>query len=207
MAEATGPDCRKLAMLHTGLVAVDGHYALTDQPDPDPVTWTFSVNLRQAWVLPSALLQSAGRTWAACVVGSGLSPYYRGSLAGAYSGGNLPDDFGACWDSREVTGGIRPLDCHQPHLAELISTGTVPDRTDITAADLHRSCERLAARVMGRNDPTGGVGLAVKVFPETVDEQLRLNPRLDIVCYIAAVERSLDGTIVDLRDRPIPYSG
>ena len=60
---------------------------------------------------------------------------------------------------------------------------------------------------MGRNDPTGGVGLAVKVFPETVDEQLRLNPRLDIVCYIAAVERSLDGTIVDLRDRPIPYSG
>ena len=171
------------------------------------MTWKFSVNLQQAWVLPSVLLQSAGRIWAACVVGSGLTPYYEGSLAGAYSGGNLPDDFGACWDSREVTGGIRPLDCHQPHLAELISTGTVPDRTAITMADVHRSCERLAARVMGRNDPTVGGGLTVKVFPETVDEQVRLNPRLDIVCYIAAAERSLDGTIVDMRDGPIPYSG
>jgi len=203
----SGLDCRSAALGYAGLIPLDDRYSVEGALTVDPVRWRFSIDLRGVWVLPSRVLQAAGRSWAACVAAPGAAESYRGSVAGAYRLGQLPDAFGTCWDRPESSPGIQSVACDEPHQAELISTGTVPVRADTTSADIRRSCEALAGRVMRRADPTADGGITVRLSPETSDAQVRRAPTLDVVCFITPSEHSLAGTVVGLGASPIPYAG
>jgi hypothetical protein len=202
--QANGVNCRNAALQYSGLTQIGSRFVLSDQPPADPVTWMLSIKVRGAWLLPAPLLQTAGRTWAACVALPSSGEPYRGRLAGAFLGGRLPDEFGVCWDRRVVSASIAPVGCGQPHLAELLSVGTA-DTASVAVADVRASCLQLAARVMKRADPTAGGGLTVLVSPD-VSELAPSAPMQDVLCYVAPADQSLTGTLVGLRDRPIPYS-
>lgn len=199
-------DCRGAGLRYAGLVPADGGYALPDHSTTDPVQWNFSLDLPNAWMLPSAPLQAAGKEWAACVIAAGSLALYQGRILGAYNGGRLPDEFGTCWDAREISAAIHAVDCGQPHVAELMAIGSVHDRTTTTPARISNSCNRLAARVLGRTDPTAAGGLAVQVSPEFSDTAPRTTESLTIVCFVVPVQQSLTGTLVGLGDRPLPLS-
>jgi hypothetical protein len=205
-AQSNGVDCRAASLQYAGLRAVENHFELAQQSADDPVVWRMSINLKSGWVLPSSLLQSAGRTWLACVAAPSDGALYTGRLAGAYQGAQLPDAFGTCWNSRGVSAGVKTLDCHAPHLAELVSYGLVPDRSVVTYPQIRSSCEQLTARVLRRNDPTAGGLLAVKTSPDRVIPTG--NDSLSVLCYVTPTgDRELGGTLVALGDKPIPFVG
>jgi hypothetical protein len=205
-AESSGTDCRAVALTYAGLTEIDGRYVPRRHQEPDPVDWKFSINVRTTWVLPSAQLRAAGRTWAACVVEPSGGTSYPGGLGDAYSSGRLPDAYGVCWSAREVAVAMHKVDCAEPHLAELIAIGSVAG-DDVTPTEISGSCQSLAAEVMGRSDPTADGGLAVRIDPDAADSLRWTREAMGVVCYVVPTAHSLTGTLVGLRDRPVPYSG
>ena len=73
--------------------------------------------------------------------------------------------------------------------------------------EISGSCQSLAAEVMGRSDPTADGGLAVRIDPDAADSLRWTREAMGVVCYVAPSAHSLTGTLVGLRDRPVPYSG
>jgi hypothetical protein len=210
-AAASGLDCRSTALQYAGLFPLGERFVLADAMAVDPVSWQLSISLRGNWMLPSVVMQAAGRSWAACVATPGVAGFYRGTVANSYRGGRLPDLFGTCWDRSTPSAGMDSVDCGKSHAAELISVGDVPDRAATTGAAINADCQRLAAEVMGRADPTAGGGLQVKVAPDLPDAPAVSNlpeaePRgLNVVCFVTAGERSLTGSLVGIGENPIPY--
>jgi hypothetical protein len=199
-------DCRDAALRYAGLVPVDDRFVLPGAPANDPATWNLSVPVRASWVLPAPLLQAQHRTWAACVVAPREDVTYLGRFARAYDGGVLPDAFGTCWNKRTVSASFKRVDCVDPHLAELISAGRILDRAQTSSAELQQSCERLAARVVGRSDPTAGARLVLKTSPDRPMESIAA-PSVSVLCYVVTHDRPLDATLVGLGEGPIPYAG
>jgi hypothetical protein len=197
--------CRAATLRYAGLEQVGDRFTLADRPVSDPVTWNLSMHIQNSRLMPSALLRSAGRSWSACVASPPGLTRHHGTVAVAYGGGELPNEFGTCWDSREVTASIRSVGCEDSHVAELMSMGTVHDRSATTPAAIRSSCASVAAQVMGRADPTAGGRLAVRVSPDG-DTTIRRDPSLEIVCYMVAPDHSLTGTLVGLGYRPIPFT-
>lgn len=198
--------CRTAALEYAGLEQMDDRFTLTDQQVSDPVTWNLSIHTETSRLLPSPLLRSAGRAWSACVASApGLNPHH-GTLAAAYRGGELPNEFGTCWDSRDVTTAMRSVGCGDAHVAELVSMGTVHDRSATTPEAIRNSCSGLAARVIGRTDPTAGGRLVVQVSPDPGDTIRYTFPSLEIVCYVMPDDHSLSGSLVGLRDQPLPFT-
>ena len=210
-AESSGLDCRSTALQYAGLFPLGDRFVLPDEMAVDPVSWQLSVSMHGSWMLPSVVLQAADRSWAACVATPGQAGFYRGSVANSYRGGRLPDQFGTCWDRSTPSAGMHAVNCGKPHAAELISVGDVPDRASTTSAAIKDACQRLAAQVMRRDDPTAGGGLQVKVAPDLPDEDLqRISPQednrgLNVVCFVTAGERLLTGSLVGIGENPIPY--
>jgi len=210
-AAASGLDCRSTALQYAGLFPLGERFVLADRMAVDPVSWQLSISLRGNWMLPSVVMQAAGRSWAACVATPGVSGFYRGRVANSYRGGRLPDLYGTCWDRSTPSAGMDAVDCGESHAAELISVGDVPDRAATTSAAINADCLRLAADVMGRADPTAGGGLQVKVAPDLPDAPAApsspvAEPRgLNVVCFVTAGERSLTGSLVGIGENPIPY--
>jgi hypothetical protein len=206
-AKASGVDCYRSSLEYSGLFGRDGRYVLAGRSPDGPVSWNLTINVRSAWVVPAALLRTAGQSWAACVAAPLSGATFRGRLDGAFSGGALPDEFGFCWEQR-TPGGKGSVSCGGPHLAELVSLGTIPDASGIAPADIEGSCRRLAALVIGRSDPTAGGLLAVgtSVSAPHVAPVPPLPQPLNVVCYFESLVGPLSGTVVGLHDRPIPYS-
>jgi hypothetical protein len=125
-------------------------------------------------------------------------------LAEAFDGGKLPDGFGFCW-AQSMPSAKGAVACGGRHLAELVSLGTIPDGAAIAPADIDDSCKRLAAQVIGRSDPTAAGELAVgtSVSPEAARAA---GQPLHVICYFEPLKRALFGSLIGLRDRPIPYS-
>jgi len=205
-AAASGVDCGRSSLEYSGLVLDDGRFVVSDSAPDDPVSWNLSINMRTAWVLPAPLPQSAGRTWVACVVTPATGGTYRGRLAGAFDNGALPDEFGVCWEKDAPSTGS--VSCASRHLGELMATATIPDGGTVAVADVMTSCRRLVAKVIGRIDPTAGGRLTVEMLlTPDVAQFLAMPQPLSVVCSIAPVAQALYGTVVGLRDRPIPYAG
>jgi len=207
LATAVGAEkqCRAAAWDYTGL-----DVAAARLPDPrvaaDPVSWSPSANLRYRWVQPEALQRAAGRTWLACVVTPSRPVLYSGSVAASFSGGRLPTPFGMCWAGDDVRAAMGIVDCSQPHRSELLSVGRVQDPTEWTAKQVREACRRVATTFIGRSDPTVGGALEIVVTPPDLDRRLLWNAPLDLTCYVTGSGgRQLDGTLVSLRDRSIPF--
>jgi hypothetical protein len=207
---AVGKDCKSTALEYAGLIPHDKRFELSGDLTADPVNWNVSIDVLTSWVLPSPFLQSAGKKWAACVLAPARSNPYQGRVSAAYGGGQLPDEFASCWNSREVGPAAGPVPCDQPHLAELISVGAVPSSAATSPSAIQNSCDQLAAVVMRRPDPTASGALTVQTAPDSARMAQGLTSRfgtLNIVCYIVATRGSLTSTLVGLGNRPLPYAG
>ena len=205
-AAASGVDCYQSSLRYSGLVLDGGRYVLADHSPNDPVDWNLTINVRTAWVVPSPLLRTAGQNWVACVAAPLSGATFRGQLARAFSGGTLPDEFGFCWE-QSTPSAVGAVPCGSRHFAELVSLGTIPGGTAVALADIESSCQGLAAQVIGRSDPTAAGDLAVGISVSSDSATSTTVPQTQrIVCYIEPLTRPLFGTLVGLRDRPIPYS-
>jgi hypothetical protein len=206
-APHTGMDCRSPALTYAGLVAVGDRFELPHQRSDDPVSWNFSIDTGNSWVVPAPWLLAAGKTWSACIVTPSDGSVYQGRLLDAYGGGRLPDAFGTCWDTRELSAASRRASCDAPHFAELISAGRVQDISNVGSAGIASSCTALAARVMERDDPSAVGELVVQTSPDASRISLRTSGSLSLLCYVVAGGgRELAGTIVGLGNRPIQFA-
>lgn len=199
--------CRADALKYAGLVPADGGFTLPGSLDVEPIAWRFSFNADARWMTPSLTLRSAGQTWAACVVSGPGGRAYLGSIRDAFSGGVLPDRFGTCWRSEHLSVGVKYVDCGTAHRSELIAIGSVAQSAWVDFDALVASCSRIAARVMGREDPTlsGQLRLATSPGAELWNRANRRSS--SAVCYISSVsERPLSGTLIGIADRPVPWA-
>ena len=111
-----------------------------------------------------------------------------------------------CWLQTDVSAAVTFVDCSEPHRSELVSIGSVSGHSDVAASDVSASCERLAARIVGRDDPTAGGVLTVGVDPEELPARLTSGRTIDITCFLTSTnDRRLVGTLVGLGDRPVPF--
>ncbi len=206
----TGIDCHDAALRYAGLTrSADGFRPGTVSPQQaaeDVVAWRMSINVRTAWVYPSPFLRAAGRIWAACVVAPPSDSSYRGSLADAFGTGRLPDQYGTCWNAPVVTPAVETVDCHEPHLSELLSVGVIADRSTVTTAELRDSCRRLAVAAVGKKDPTDGGRLILKTTPERMYPS-DLDRRVSVSCYLTTAGRPLSGSLMGLHEQPVPFGG
>lgn len=205
-ADNSGVDCYHQSLEYSGLLHFGGRYVLPNHSFRDPVDWNLTINARTAWVVPAPLLRTAGQTWVACVAAPLSGATFRGRLANAFSGGELPDEFGFCW-VQSVPSAQGSASCGGSHYAELVSLGTIPGGAGATDADINMSCRSLAADVIGRTDPTasGHLVVATSVTPNAAQPPTLQQP-LHVICYIEPLSHPLSGTLVGLRDRPIPYT-
>ena len=201
------PDCRAAALQYAGLTATEDRLVPIGLALEGPVDWHFSVDLRQTWMMPAWVLRAAGQQWRACVVAPVSGRSYAGTLAGAFAGGTLPDEFSLCWAADRVSAAMKRIDCDRPHRSELIATGTINDANTTTPQHVRDSCQEAARTAMRRADPSAGGGLSVQTNPDFGDSiSPRLSP-INVVCFIAASDRLLSGSVIGLGDRAIPYSG
>jgi hypothetical protein len=206
----TGIDCHAAALRYAGLGRfADGVRPATvtaQQAADDPVGWRMSINIRTAWVFPSPFLRAAGRIWAACVVAPPRDATYRGTLAEAFTTGRLPDEYGTCWNAPVVTPAVESVDCRQPHLSELLSVGVITERTRVTTEGLRESCRRLAIAAVGRQDPTDAGRLVLKTTPARMYAS-GLDRSVNVSCYLTSAGPRLSGTLMGLRNHPVPFAG
>ena len=204
-ASAADQGCRSATAGYTGLLDVIRQFT-GPTAGMDVVRWDPTVNVRHVWVQPDAVQRAAGRTWLACVVTPARPVRYQGRVAGAFAGRSLPDQFGVCWLQTDVSAAVTFVDCSEPHRSELVSIGSVSGHSDVAASDVSASCERLAARIVGRDDPTAGGVLTVGVDPEELPARLTSGRTIDITCFLTSTnDRRLVGTLVGLGDRPVPF--
>ena len=200
-------NCRRSALEYSGLILEDNR-ALATEPDPARlINWDLVPGLRAASVVPSPLLRSAGQDWRACIAAPVGDTPYQGRLAGAFTGGRLPDEFGVCGAAQRPSVLLDAVPCSNPHLAELLATASVPGGGRTAVADIEHSCSRIAARVVGRSDPTAAGQLLVQTsISPAAGEFLALPQPQDVMCYISFGMRPLSGTLVGLGERPIPFA-
>jgi hypothetical protein len=205
-ADASGVDCYHSSLEYSGLIPFGGRYVLAGHSAGDPVDWNLTINARTAWVVPGPLLRTAGQTWVACVAAPLSGATFRGRLADAFHGGELPDEFGFCW-IQNTPSANGTASCGGSHYAELVSLGTIQNGAGIAVKDINGSCQRLAAAIVGRSDPTAAGHLAVQTSVSPNAAQTSTPPQpLHVICYIEPLTYPLSGTLVGLRDRPIPYT-
>lgn len=208
----SGINCRLAALAYAGLRSAGSSAEATlplGMPDSGaadgPVTWKMTINMRSTWVYPSALQRAAGHRWAACVAAPPVDRLYTGSLAGALSGGHLPANFSTCWYAATVTPAVESVDCGRPHLSELLSAGIIRENTRVSTDEVRAACTRLAIAATGRVDPTDGGRLIIKTQPERMYDS-QLDRSVSVLCYLATADQPLDGTLIGLHDRPVPFA-
>ena len=204
-AAASGLDCRSTALQYAGLFPLGERFVLADQMAVDPVSWQLSVSLRGSWMLPSVVMQAAGRSWAACVATPGLAGFYRGTVANSYRGGQ------AAGHVRHLLG---PAGAQRRHGRRRLRS-IACRRADFgwrcaRPGGHHRCCDqcRLPAagrrgdgpgRSDGRRWTPGEGGARICPMTAAAANLAAGEPRgLNVVCFVTAGERSLTGSVVGI---------
>jgi hypothetical protein len=181
--------------------------------------WQPSATVGVAVVAPSAVLQQAGERWLACLAvaddgsGPGLSAY-TGTLRNSSGGLTFPPELALCTESLPADNAtIIAAPCDRPHPAELLGWVQLDQPTPADRAVADRGCADLAARLIGRADPTGGGSLEVYTIgylrPEYGDGGT-MDPDHMVSVHLSCVVRSggnrdLTGPLLGLGDRPLPF--
>ena len=112
-----------------------------------------------------------------------------------------------CWNGTDLDRAIDLIPCDEPHLAELLATAFVDDRSLVTRDDFQRTCGQMVALIMRTDVPILSGDLTAVIDPVTSDGQsLPASPQT-VGCFVASVdERRLDQTVIALADRPVPFT-
>lgn len=196
------------------------YLGLTVGPDHQGVLqsyWQPLAPLDMSIQRPSARQLAAGQHWLACAFfvhdHTGKSASYRNSARDAYGLGMPPAALAYCLTTADLTKG-ESVPCNEPHNAEAFG-GTSTARAGLTAESLNSSCALLASRLTRMPDPTAGGTLRVQaatVHSPTGTTQPGLGDPTDITGFAACVitapsGRPLDGSLLALGARPVPWAG
>ncbi|HEY7814788.1 MAG TPA: hypothetical protein VIC62_16195 [Nakamurella sp.] len=203
----TGPPptgaCRDAVAAYAGLRRTPAGYVPTHGDAPtDEVSWIYPFESDQQWVPQAPDLPAATSTWFACVAGPPTTRQ-QGSLESAFAGGRLPPGYGRCWVATNPAPGNAVVACAWPHTAELVGIAT-----DVSAIDpsvVQGSCQRLAARLLDRSDPTVDGRLSVRIGQ---GDPLGGGAPNTAFCYLAGTDgRLLEGSMIGLGPAAITYLG
>lgn len=168
--------------------------------------WKPTIGFTPYLVVPGELEQRAGRSWVACLVVPVGGPAYAGNLRDAFRRG-LPPQYGLCFVSANFDRLPALLLCDRPHAAELLATGWIPDRSQVSLADIDDACNAVAGRLLGTTDPTRGKALKIVADRLTSQSDDRPDGPLTIACFAAAAgSAQLSGSLIGLGERPVPLA-
>ncbi|WP_447154804.1 septum formation family protein [Nakamurella sp. GG22] len=167
--------------------------------------WKPTISFRAVQLVPGEEEQRAGRNWTACLVLPSDEPTYQGTLRDAVTAG-MPAGFGLCWNGTDLGRMPENVPCSQPHLAEVVATGWVRDRSTVTIPEVADACAGIAGRLMGSADPTRGGRLRVVADRMTSQTDGRSDGPLTVACFVtAAAGQQLSGSVVGLGERDVPF--
>ena len=142
--------------------------------------------------------RDAGARWSACVVAPRDGSAYPGTMRNALAGGSLPPQFSLCLPTADVY--TEGSSCTVPHRVEVLGyTNLVdgPQAQDGGAVD--RACVQFVARITGSSALADDPAL-------TIDGVTNDFSALHGACVVTAVgDRRLQGTVVGIGDRPLPW--
>lgn len=204
----TNRPCFGAAAGFAGLNVSAETISLPGGPAADPVEWTPTVGTNTYLVVPGDVERAAGHDWTACLSTPTGNQPYRGTLRAAYASGTLPDQFGLCWAGIDMDLMPALLRCDEPHAAELLATGWIPDRSVVPPSEIEASCMDLAGRVMRTDDPTRGGAITIVLDQVTFDGAYSPADPLSVNCLATASRAGeLTRTVIGLADGPVPLSG
>lgn len=200
-----GGPCYRQAAEYAGLQS-GRSTDLPGAPADGPVRWKPTIGFTPYLVVPGDVEQRAGHSWTACLVVPAGGVAYNGTLRDAFLRG-LPAQYGRCFDSANLDLLPTALLCDQPHAAELLATGWIPDRSQVSLTDIERSCRAIAGRLIGTADPTKGEALRVVADRLTLQSDGRPDGPLTVSCSMTGAGMAqLSGSVIGLGDRPVPVA-
>jgi hypothetical protein len=202
-----GAPCYRQAAEYAGLQSGNRSTDVPGAPVSGPVRWRPTIAFNPYLVVPGDAEKRAGRDWVACLAVPSGGVAYSGSLKGAFSGG-LPAEYGLCFDSAAFDDVPVLLPCGQPHPSELLATGWVRDRSQVSLAEVEDACVQLAGRLIGAADPTRGGALRIVTDRLTGQSVDRSDGPLSVGCFaVTAGAAQLTGSVIGLGARPVPVAG
>jgi len=149
------PDsCYRGAAAFAGLDVSGPLPTLAGAPPTDPVTWAPAVGANIQRVRPDDEARRAGQSWQACLVTPAERGSYRGTLEKAFVSGQVPEEFGLCWNGTDLEQQGDLIACREPHLAQLLALGDATDRSLVPLDELQSAC-RAVAYLGDANGPPG----------------------------------------------------
>jgi len=143
---------------------VDAYVGNDTGPATDSAVWFPAASVGSMLLGPSALQQRFGDRWLACVAvgyaGNSDGTRYTGSVRDAMRTLRFPSALAQCLGA-EPAAAVVPVDCHDPHPAELMASFYTDDPRAADRAKLEASCPDIAAALTGMADPTAGGRLQV----------------------------------------------
>jgi hypothetical protein len=192
--------------------------------DPDAV-WQPTIMIRTGFVWPSRRQQAAGQTWAACVVTLPPDDFAQSAilpvdypLRGGWTVADVRNRVGTCGRDFQT-----PAPCGQPHRLETLAFANLESST-LTQEQLDQGCRDQVAAQTRMPDITAGGSLSthvtIFVMRGGIDSDLTV-PDLDSVrsldsviysyaqCVVSptAADRRLTGSLRELGDAPVPFTG
>ena len=199
--------CSRQIAEYAGLKTSPGSVSLPGPSTIGPMAWMPTIGSESYLIVPSLVEQSAGHHWVACLAAATNQASYLGSLRAAYTTGVLPDQFGLCWTAADLDLIPGLLACDQPHAAELLATGWIGDRSQMSRSDVDAGCRQIAGRIMRTDDPTRGGAITVVLDPVRLDGASTPSDPQTVGCLVTATGNAqLTGTVVALGDRPAPLT-
>lgn len=211
--DANVETCSPAASEYVGIAMVGTQRAPLDG------VWYPSQTVDAAASVPSIRQAAAGQHWLACIVYLGASAgsqqtvadqeRYDGPLRGSMSSGQQGNRIGTCATGSDLTGGTLGLTgCGVVHRSEIFATGG-SDARPLSRTNLQASCDRVVAHATGiPNITTAGFTVQVLAIDSTGAHvtSASIPAGLNLSCGVTAEhERKLDGSLLALGDRPIPW--
>jgi hypothetical protein len=168
---------------------------------------------------PSGLQRRTGQSWVVCVAqaegSDGKATPYVGALSTSDSADLLPARVAGAATCLSSTDFFlqRPLDCRQPHPVESMAM-LLTDHPSTTLAGLRARCRELARSYTQMSDPTAGgrlIDAVVAVHRASDGTQAPGLVTGDETGFARCVvqtngSRQLIGSLLGLRDRPVPFA-
>jgi len=203
-----GGGCYRAAATFAGLDTSARRATVPGAPSYPGVFWAPTLGFDSHRVVPGEQERQAGREWSACLAAPVVLGRYQGTLKQAFGSGQLPPEFGFCWEGTNLDLAPALVRCDEPHPAELLATATVRDRSFSDHEQSAIQCRQFAALIMQRLDPTAGGALATVIDPVTSDGASTPDAPETVGCFVVPTgSRELIGTLVGLGEaRPVPFA-
>ncbi len=199
--------CSRAVAAFAGLDPSSPRPTIPGTPPFEHISWAPTLGFDPYRVVPGQEERAAGRTWSRCLAAPIVHRSYQGTLAQAFQTGQLPGEFGLCWSGTDLDRAIDLIPCDEPHVAELLATAFVEDRSLVTRDDYQRTCGQMAALIMRTDAPILSGDLTAVIDPVTSDGQSLPTSPQTVGCFVVSVdERRLDQTVIALDDRPVPFA-